>query len=335
MDGFFQGYKVGNGTTASLALDEANSGISFAWSADSTDLFTLMVYDLDTLQQMGGYFLHYMLINIPGNNLQEGQEVAAYAQLAPPRGQTHRYNYELYRQRDYIDFEEYLDRATFDPSRFIERFGLKYVGGFTVTTGSTTFSTRKSTVVSRVTSPVRTTASVVVMPPPSAVRVASKERKRIIIAKPVSVITSTTIKPRSKSPARNRSPAVVPSPQRSSSPVRSSSPRSSSSYSSGSGEHGKTKYPFKEDTWLTERQQKYCSCLPQVNEKGGVDNVFAVCASRTKTSTGRRSCVTEYDYDRMTDDQLMAIAHLHKIAIPYPYDRDSMMRKINGYVETK
>jgi hypothetical protein len=97
------------------------------------------------------------------------------------------------------------------------------------------------------------------------------------------------------------------------------------------------------NTDLTEREQKYCSCLIDVAAKqpescitekawfkkkdGKVCyNPYAICAKSTKTSS--RKCSANYNYEAMSDDQLIAYADFHNVKLPKPFKRDKLISTI-------
>lgn len=100
---------------------------------------------------------------------------------------------------------------------------------------------------------------------------------------------------------------------------------------------------FKEDTTLSETEQKYCRCIPKVAAKqdpeclghgapqgGGCYNPYAVC----KHSTGQKanvSCGAHYDYNKMPDKYLIAYARMKSLTIPEPYDRAQVVQEIMAY----
>jgi len=60
----------------------------------------------------------------------------------------------------------------------------------------------------------------------------------------------------------------------------------------------KDKVYFKPDNDLSEREQKYCSCLLKVGSKGTAYNKYAVCAKSVGTTS--RRCRQNYDLPRLS-----------------------------------
>jgi len=105
--------------------------------------------------------------------------------------------------------------------------------------------------------------------------------------------------------------------------------------------HPEEGIPFRADTSLTERQQKYCRCVLKVAEKQargcdpakrsqGCYNSYAVCGASTHGSV--RHCSSEYDFDNFSDRWLLAYARLHSVTVPDPYDRDVLLRTIKDKI---
>ena len=94
---------------------------------------------------------------------------------------------------------------------------------------------------------------------------------------------------------------------------------------------------------LTEKQNKYCDCLLDVaakqpesclTEKKWFQNIegkkcanpYAICAKSTGGST--RDCSKNYDFDAMTDQQLITYSHLHGKEVLYPFNRQLTLENI-------
>lgn len=108
--------------------------------------------------------------------------------------------------------------------------------------------------------------------------------------------------------------------------------------------------PFK-DNKLSEREEKFCSCVVKVaakqlgacnTEKAWFEerdgkrcyNPYAVCASSVGTTS--RECGQHYDFDKFSDDYLIAYAQLHKdLVIPDPYSRSAMLETIRQWKISK
>lgn len=73
----------------------------------SKELFTLIATDPDAPSRsnpMYREFVHWVVVNIPGNDLRSGVEIAPYVGPAPPHGtDSHRYAFFLYKQPKVFD----------------------------------------------------------------------------------------------------------------------------------------------------------------------------------------------------------------------------------------
>ena len=75
-------------------------------------LYTLILFDPDAL---GGNKIHWLLINIPGNNIHMGEPLLSYDGPHPPKGFIHHYCFLLLEQ---IDRKKILNRRSFS-TRYI------------------------------------------------------------------------------------------------------------------------------------------------------------------------------------------------------------------------
>jgi len=76
---------------------------------------------------------------------------------------------------------------------------------------------------------------------------------------------------------------------------------------------------FKEDSTLTEGEEKFCRCYLKVAAKGKVRNPYAICAKSVGTTS--RKCGESFDFEAMPDDLLIAYLKVHKLEVPSPYNR--------------
>ena len=75
----------------------------------SDGLYTLIMYDPDA--SVGNY-THWLIINIPGNNVKEGETVFDYEGPGPlPNTGIHRYCFSLFKQIQNLDISENIERA--------------------------------------------------------------------------------------------------------------------------------------------------------------------------------------------------------------------------------
>ncbi|CAJ0951799.1 unnamed protein product, partial [Mesorhabditis belari] len=80
---------------------------SVSWNADPNSLYTLIFTDPDAPSRANPTsreFKHWVVVNIPGNNVTQGQEVAGYRPAGPGQGSgLHRYVFLIYKQNRKID----------------------------------------------------------------------------------------------------------------------------------------------------------------------------------------------------------------------------------------
>ncbi|XP_064550377.1 protein D3 [Drosophila montana] len=101
---------------------------------DDSALHTLLMVDPDAPSRAEPKFreiLHWAVVNIPGNQLNEGQTLVEYVGSGPPQGTgLHRYIFLLYRQSQRIEESLHIDRRTrqgrlnFSAREFAAKHGL-------------------------------------------------------------------------------------------------------------------------------------------------------------------------------------------------------------------
>ena len=111
---------------------------------------------------------------------------------------------------------------------------------------------------------------------------------------------------------------------------------------------------FKSDSFLNDKQEAWCRCVLHVaaKQKGACNteqawfetrenqrcyNPYSVCSKSVGTSV--RTCGENYDFNSISDDELIAYAQLHqkkepKIVIPSPYNRTEMLDNIKRWKES-
>ncbi|XP_075223327.1 protein D2-like isoform X2 [Lycorma delicatula] len=105
------------------------------WTPESDKFYTLSMTDPDALSRQNPIYRewqHWLVVNIPGNNVKEGQTLADYIGPGPPKGTgLHRYIFLLYEQPKKIDFSEQYkgvhdmaDRKNFNSSAFVLKHNL-------------------------------------------------------------------------------------------------------------------------------------------------------------------------------------------------------------------
>ncbi|KAK9501885.1 hypothetical protein O3M35_012524 [Rhynocoris fuscipes] len=80
------------------------------WEADPNAYYTLCLTDPDAPSRKDPKFrewLHWLIVNIPGNNVNQGEVLAEFVSSAPPKGSgLHRYVFLVYKQPGKVKFEE-------------------------------------------------------------------------------------------------------------------------------------------------------------------------------------------------------------------------------------
>lgn len=83
-----------------------------AWSTETESLYTFLMTDPDAPSRSQPTFRewhHYLVVNIPGNAIDEGQTVAEYIGAAPPpETGLHRYIFLAFRQNNRIEYTDPL-----------------------------------------------------------------------------------------------------------------------------------------------------------------------------------------------------------------------------------
>lgn len=100
---------------------------------------------------------------------------------------------------------------------------------------------------------------------------------------------------------------------------------------------------FKDNNTLTEKEQKYCSCVLKVGVKNpstcnksnwntrssGCYNPYAVCTKSVGTTS--RKCGENYNFEKLPDDGISWYASTKNISIPVPYNREDLLHRIQEW----
>jgi hypothetical protein len=82
----------------------------------------------------------------------------------------------------------------------------------------------------------------------------------------------------------------------------------------------------------TDRQKKFCNCVLGVEARGSADNPYAVCAHSVGT-TYRWCTENYYDFDTMSEDQLVSYAELHSLDTSGTIEQ--LRERIKRYISKK
>lgn len=103
------------------------------WEANDNDFYTLIMTDPDApsrAQPKFREFRHWLVANIPGNKIEQGEVVAAYVGSGPPKGTgLHRYVFLLYKQSGKLEIDEphVANNSRRNRPKFkAEEFAIKY-----------------------------------------------------------------------------------------------------------------------------------------------------------------------------------------------------------------
>ncbi|XP_039954003.1 phosphatidylethanolamine-binding protein homolog F40A3.3-like isoform X2 [Bactrocera tryoni] len=87
-----------------------------SWEAEDDALYTLFMVDPDApsrAEPSNREFLHWLVINIPGNKVAEGQTVAEYIGSGPPDGTgLHRYVFLVFKQAGKIESTKFIRKTS-------------------------------------------------------------------------------------------------------------------------------------------------------------------------------------------------------------------------------
>ncbi|XP_017967817.1 protein D3 [Drosophila navojoa] len=113
-----------------------------SWDAEAGALYTLLMVDPDapsrsdpTMREV----LHWAVINIPGNNVANGQVLAEYVGAGPAQGSgLHRYVFFVFKQNDKITSDKFISKTTLEGRLNVKirdyvakyNFGIPVAGNF-------------------------------------------------------------------------------------------------------------------------------------------------------------------------------------------------------------
>ena len=114
--------------------------IEVTWPAEDGVLYTLIMTDPDAPTRENptlGEVKHWLVVNIPGSDLSQGEEIAAYRGSGPPKGTgLHRYIFLAYKQQDRLEIDEPRvpqfsaeNRLNWSAKAFAEKHSLQLVAG--------------------------------------------------------------------------------------------------------------------------------------------------------------------------------------------------------------
>ncbi|XP_013193283.2 protein D3 [Amyelois transitella] len=122
---------LGNELTPTQVKDQP----SVTYDADPNSYYTLVFTDPDNYdgpKKLYREWHHWLVVNIPGNNVSDGETLSGYIGSGPPEGTgIHRYVYILYKQPGKLSFDERRltnrsieGRAAFSTNEFAKKHNL-------------------------------------------------------------------------------------------------------------------------------------------------------------------------------------------------------------------
>eukprot|EP01115_Flamella_aegyptia_P009587 TRINITY_DN4100_c0_g2_i1.p1 TRINITY_DN4100_c0_g2~~TRINITY_DN4100_c0_g2_i1.p1 ORF type:complete len:171 (+),score=34.09 TRINITY_DN4100_c0_g2_i1:197-709(+) len=109
---------------------ETKNQPTVSWTANSDELYTLINVDPDAPNRKEAKYRewrHWVVVNIPGNDLTKGDVVSSYMGAGPPKGSgLHRYVFLLFKQNNHIQVEKFNDMGMGRASFRIREFASKY-----------------------------------------------------------------------------------------------------------------------------------------------------------------------------------------------------------------
>lgn len=103
-----QSVNLGNTLTPTQVKDQPTQ---ISWPADANSLYTLMVTDPDAPSRKDPKFRewhHWLVVNIPGHNVANGETLSEYIGSGPPKGTgLHRYVYLVFKQAGKLQDKEH------------------------------------------------------------------------------------------------------------------------------------------------------------------------------------------------------------------------------------
>ncbi|KAK6766887.1 hypothetical protein RB195_026261 [Necator americanus] len=92
------------------------------WNSSPNELYTVIMMDPDAPSRKDPFlrdYLHWLVVNIPGSHVRNGNELMPFMRPRPPSGAGfHRYHVLLYKQPGKISAKEVEARAHFDTLKF-------------------------------------------------------------------------------------------------------------------------------------------------------------------------------------------------------------------------
>lgn len=110
-----------------VPLNVAQGPLELTWPANPSKLYTVIMTDPDApspQNPVNAPVLHYLVSNIPGNQIQYGDVLMPYTSPNPPIG-SHRYRVDIYEQTHRYNAPPVKERTKFPLDTFVQQYGLR------------------------------------------------------------------------------------------------------------------------------------------------------------------------------------------------------------------
>ena len=105
---------------------------NISYNSSENELYTIIIYDPDAPNPS---FLHWLIVNIPEDKIQDGDTIVDYKPPTPPSGQ-HRYYVNLYKQTRPLQLSP-PERSRFNIQQFVQKNNLQEIGSKMIQVAST------------------------------------------------------------------------------------------------------------------------------------------------------------------------------------------------------
>lgn len=277
------------GPSQTVPLQQSQGSLTLAWSSLPNALYTVSVFD-KTVD-----YLHLLVVNVPGTQIEKGTVIAAYQPPDPPSGSgVHNYDIKVYQQSgkigDLNTVTDNQDRYNVDLDALAKLYNLSLVAqsnflvSAPVLTSSPASSPVKTSSPIKVSSPVKSPSSPVRASSGASAARSSRKEDHSKWIKPNSGLTDAEQRYARcvLQVAGNQPPACL-----------------------------------EEKAWGERREGKVCA------------NPYPVCAKSVGTTTRRAG--PSYNFEEIPDVEVRGYARLNKIPVPEPYDRQRMLNNIKEW----
>jgi|SRR5579871_3935603 len=109
-----------------ISKNDSQGSIKISWPYQAGDLFTVIVYDINSRNPS---YVHLLAINVPNNDISKGLTILSYESPNPPPGTgRHIYIVDIYKQSERLSLTSSRSRDRFDVNTFASSLGLNHIG---------------------------------------------------------------------------------------------------------------------------------------------------------------------------------------------------------------